>query len=278
MSRLARGMQARVRRIVRQGSRTVRETPDGLGFGNFLYLWLRADAEQRREHDYRVVRVPAMEPWLEALPGIRERLLVERADVRIWDRRDPSWNQRFGVEFTREELDGFIRRHLVGSPLLPSMDTDPRSLTVNIRRGDYYSVPTLRGRYAFDVPAYLDVALNAAVRSRGPVDRVHVVSDDVAWCRERLDGSLRRWAGTVEYRPSTSTPQDDFRAVATSARIIGTNSTFSYWAGYVSTVLHGAEAQVVVPAFHARHIDGGRAYQLDPEWEVVHDIPGGWDA
>ena len=165
-----------------------------------------------------------------------------------------------------------------GSPLARRDEVDPQSLVVNVRRGDYYSVPSLRGRYSFDVPAYIDVALDAAVRGAGPVDRIHVVSDDVDWCLDRLDGRLRRRAATVEYRPPTSTPQDDFRAIATSSRIIGTNSTFSYWAGYVSTFLHGDDSQVVVPAFHARHMNAGRAYQLDPAWEVVQDIPGGWDA
>lgn len=255
----------------------MRETPAGLGFGNFLYLWLRAHAEQDRGHDYRVVRVPGMEPWLDVLPSIRERLLVDRSAVRPWDRRDPSWNQRFGVDFSRDELDGFIRRHLLGSRLAQPLDVAPR-LTVNIRRGDYYSVPHLRGRYSFDIPAYLEVALEAAVRAEGPIERILVVSDDVAWCRVRLEQLFHQWAKTVDYQAPSSTPQEDFRAVATSQRIIGTNSTFSYWAGYVSTVLYGAQSHVIVPAFHARHIDGGRAYQLDPGWEIVHDIPGGWDA
>ncbi|GAA4407766.1 hypothetical protein GCM10023168_24190 [Fodinibacter luteus] len=263
--------------MVRRGSRTVRETPPGLGFGNFLYLWLRADSEQARGHDHRVVRVPGMDPWLDMFPSIRG-LLVERRDVRPWDRRDPSWNQRFGVEFTREELQAFIRRHLIGSQLTRLGDADRRSVVVNVRRGDYYSVPRLRGQYSFDIPAFLDVALDASVRGAGPVERIRVVSDDVGWCRERLDGLLRRRAGTVEYQALSSTPQEDFRAVATSPRIIGTNSTFSYWAGYVSSFLHGEQAQVVVPAFHARHVDGGRAYQLDPAWTIVEDIPGGWDA
>lgn len=254
----------------------MRETPEGLGFGNYLYLWLRAYIERERGDDYRVVRVPGMEPWLQVLPGIRG-LTIERDDVRLWDRRDPSWNQRFGVEFTREELNAFIRRYLLGSPLARPDIVDPRSLVVNIRRGDYYTDPVLRGRYSFDIEAYLREALARAVHVGGALDRVHVVSDDVGWCAERLGDLLRRYAGTVDYRPPTSTPQGDFRMVATSPRIIGTNSTFSYWGGYVSNVIHGPQSTVVMPAFHARHMDGGRAYQLDPAWEIVEDIPGGWD-
>lgn len=58
-----------------------------------------------------------------------------------------------------------------------------------------------------------------------------------------------------------------------------TNSTFSYWCAYISNVLHRDNyAEVYAPWFHARTIDGGRAYQLDPRWSVITDIPGGWDS
>ncbi len=65
-------------------------------------------------------------------------------------------------------------------------------MTVNVRRGDYYSDPVFRGRYSFDIEAYLDVALARAVEMAGPVDHVLVVSDGIEWCRARLGGLLSR--------------------------------------------------------------------------------------
>lgn len=264
-------------RVVQRGHRIVRMTPDGLGFGNFLYLWLRSDLLQREGHDYRVLHVSAMDPWLELLPTVRDQLLVLREDVRVWDRRDPSWGQRFGEEFTRQQLRDFIRQHLLPSELTRPEAARPRSVTVNVRRGDYYSDPVFRGRYSFDIEAYLDEALGRSVDVGGPVDHVLVVSDGIEWCRTRLDRMLSRGGAEVEYAPQSASPASNFHVVSTSSRIIGTNSTFSYWAGYVSNVIHGPHSQVVMPAFHARHMDGGRAYQLDPTWEIIHDIPGGWD-
>lgn len=273
------GQRVRVKgaRVTQRGHRVVRMTPDGLGFGNFLYLWLRADLRQEQGEDYRVVRVPTMDPWLELLPTVRDRLLIRREDVRPWDRRDPAWGQRFGEEFTREQLHYFIRRHLLPSELTAPVGSRGRTLTVNVRRGDYYSDPDLRVRYAFDIAGYVDQALARAVDVGGRVDQVLVVSDGIEWCRTSLDGLLSRDGAQVTYASAADSPMDHFRTVCTSSRIIGTNSTFSYWAAYVSNVLYGRESQVVMPAFHARHMDAGRAYQLDPSWDIIQDIPGGWD-
>jgi hypothetical protein len=276
---LGRTAHAHLARRIQRGSRVIVWTPAGLGFGNFLYLWLRAHALQQRGIDCRVLYVPEMEPWLASLPHVREELVIRPEQVRPWDQRDRAWNQSFGVDFEREDLHRFIRSHLLASPLVGESPTpSPSAVTVNIRRGDYYSTPELRGRYSFDITAYLGEALPEAVRGGGSISMIRVVSDDVEWCRTRLDEALRSYAEVVHYVPPTDSPQANFTAVSTSQRLIGTNSTFSYWAGYVSNVLYGPSSQVVMPWFHARHMDQGRAYQLDPEWTIIRDIPGGWNA
>ena len=51
-------------------------------------------------------------------------------------------------------------------------------LTLNVRRGDYYSNPHHRPEFAIDLAAYLRLAVASALAADGPVRRVHVVSDD----------------------------------------------------------------------------------------------------
>lgn len=65
----------------------------------------------------------------------------------------------------------------------------------------------------------------------------------------------------------------------TAWRLIGTNSTFSYWGGYVGDALRGddQERRVVMPWFHQRTLNDGAADQLDPSWTIITDPPGGWD-
>ena len=266
--RAARHAAWRTRRAVtvtadrlRRGDRTVITTPvAGLRFGNWLYLWLRAHARSAEGLPTRVLFAPGMELWLEAFPRLRQ-LTVQQAAVRFHDRRE--WDhafrfQRFGVDFSGEQVDAFVR-----DDLAPWIDADgPGTVVVNVRRGDYYEHEGFRDMYAFDQAGYLRAALELS----GDADRILVVSDDALWCRANLDGLLRRFASSVDY--AEPDPLANFRAVAAAARVIGTNSTFSYWAAHVSTVLHH-DAQIVVPRFHARLDVGTDGYQLDPRWHAV---------
>jgi hypothetical protein len=262
---------------IRNGDRTVLWGQPDLGFANLLYLWMVAAARRGRGEDVVVRAQPVMETWLPVLPRLRE-LTVEASAVRFRDRRDLGFHQAFGADFTREDLEGFVRDYLLDSPLLgdvtPTDDDGP--LTVNVRRGDYYSVPRFRGLYSFDVAEYLRVAVPDSVAAHGPVGTLRVVSDDPEWCRLKLT-FLAEYADRVEHLEA-GRPHEDFRALASSRRLVLANSTFSYWGAHVSNVVHGDNhARVWAPWFHRRDIDGGRAWHLDPRWSVVRDIPGGWD-
>lgn len=244
---------------MRRGDRTVITTPPaGLRFGNWLYLWLDADARTRSGERTVVLQAPGMDIWLEAFPALRA-LTVERDLVRFHDRRDwgeHSWNQRFGDDFSRESLDAFISGYMA-----PYIAPDRSgTLVINVRRGDYYSNPGLRRRYGFDQLGYLREALRRA----GRADRVLIVSDDPDWCRENVVGMLD--AASVEF--ADRDPVSNFMAVASASRLVGTNSTFSYWGGYIAGVLHGS-ATIVMPRFHGRLPVGSDAYQLDPRWTII---------
>lgn len=263
------------RRLMRVGKRTIIWAPEsGVGFGNVLYAWLHVHQQQASGADCRLLPPPHMDPWRELFPTLWTDLSIRREDVRATDRRDWVWNSRFGRDFTRAELHGFVRAHL--APALVDRAADGGTVTINVRRGDYYSQPHFRGTYSFDIAAYVEAAL-AEAQKQGAFDRVVVVSDGIEWCRLKLDALLREHAEAITYVEGES-PQDNFVRVAAARRLIGTNSSFSYWGGYVSNVLHGADSQVIMPRFHARLGESPDAYQLDPAWTIVEDIPGGWDA
>lgn len=267
-ARIARHLAWRAGRVrtlavdrLRRGDRTVTMTPPvGLRFGNWLYLWLRAHAESADGRPWLVLEAPGMTEWLDAFPGL-QALTVGRKQLQFHDRRnwdERAWNQRFGEEFSREQLQAFIRDAL--APGIPIAHDD--ALVVNVRRGDYYAQPHLRERYGFDQVGYLREALELA----GPTARIRLVSDDPEWCRENLDALLRGHASDVAYEPRGAL--GNFLAVAGARRLIGTNSTFSYWGGYIAGALQ-ADAQVIMPRFHARTEEGTDAYQLDPAWTII---------
>lgn len=275
MRRLLEDVAAFARRkanaVLRRGRRTVLLTEEWPRFGNFLYFWLHAYVAQRSGSDYRVMRNRSAEDWLRELPEIQSRLTIPREGLRAWDRREwpqpPEYYQRFGSDYSRLLLQDFIRGMLLGSPLLTGLGSGVRSedVVVNVRRGDY-ALPGHWSNFGFELEPYLTEAVRRAVERR-PVAGLLVVSDDTTWCRKNLDGLLGGYA-PVRYADD-STPQEDFRAICGARTLVCANSTFSYWGGYVSNVLHGQQSHVIAPDFHARQVNEGVAYQLDSEWDIV---------
>ena len=264
--------------LVRRGDRTVLWTEGyHMGVGNHLYLWLWADIRVARGEDTVVLRRPTMDAWLPHFPDIAP-LVIDRAQVGLADRRVVDSPQRFGIDFTADELAAFVERRVRTAPAIAAVDpaeVDPDRLVVNSRRGGYDSTTKFRGASGLDLDAYVQTAGERAAADRR-IGSIHVVSDGIDWCRARLG-----WL--ADHAPLTfaegETPLQNLVTVATARRLLLTNSTFSYWGGYISNVLHGDNhADVYAPWFHARTIANGRAYQLDPRWTIIDDIPGGWDS
>lgn len=261
--------------LVRRGPRRVLWTDFHQGVGNFLYLWLWADTHTRPGAPCLVLGSPAMDLWFEEFPAVRP-LVVKRGDVRLTDRREVLSPQGFGMQFGADDLERFVRaRILHGRSIEAALArlVDPDRVVINIRRGDYYSDLRFRGSYGIDLVAYVREAM-AATMAQGTPSAIHVVSDGPDWCRERL-GWLADYAPLTFAEPNAAA---NLATIATARRLVLTNSTFSYWGGYISNVIHGNHADVVAPWFHSRAIHHGRAYQLDPRWTIVRDIPGGWDS
>lgn len=245
--------------LFRLGDRTVIMPPEGgVRFGNLLYLWLRAHLRSSAG-DLTVVRwVPAMDPWIDVFPELRQ-LTVMPELMRFSDRRawDSVWlYQRYGADFSRMELETFIRHAL--APRIPPSDSE--AVFVNIRRGDYYT--HFVDKYAFDQVGYVAAALDVI----GDAKEIVVVSDDPEWCLANIGPVVARSASRVVY--AEPDPVANFLALAGSRRFIGTNSTFTYWAAYVAATLR-PDAQIVMPSFHARLAHGTTAHQLDPRWRAI---------
>lgn len=249
---------------------------DTFGPGNLLYFWLQAAGRVDRGEPTVVRATPNGRRWASWFPRVADQLVLETDQVPFFSRREVEGTyQGFGVDYTAGELRDFIDTYVLDSvpfqKLLNSARHDAE-LTINVRRGDYYSVPKYRGRYSFDVVEYV----KTAVRASGPADRILIVTDDRAWCKEKL-----AWLGRsadVLYPSTRASAAYHLALLANSRRLILANSTFSYWGGYLSNRIHlDNHAQTWAPWFHSREWDGGAANQLDPGWSAIRDIPGGWD-
>lgn len=266
---------------IRRNNRPVLWTYEGSGFGNALYYWMRAHAEQLEGHPTKVLWTHKMQPWERVFPEIFRELTVRREEVSFFSPREYSTGfQRFGVDFTERHLTSFLQNYIMrpGSEFADQVDQSATSdvLWINVRRGDYYSVPLFRGEYSFDISEYLRVALDLASRE-ADFRAIGIVSDDLEWCRVKLPW-LRDIAPLI-LAPADATPMEQFALLAGSQQLILGNSTFSYWAAYISeyrSKMAGEESRIVAPAFHSR-LSPPVAEQLNPSWQIVRDIPGGWD-
>ena len=271
---LGRGLDA-----VRASGRSVLWTPPRIGVGNQLYLWLWARGQREAGVDAWVRHDPLMDPWLEEFPML-ERLTLSSNEIRFRDRRVLEFAQTWGHHYTGEQLRSFAAELVAEPPFAQRMRRlapriPPGTLAVNVRRGDYYSVPEHRARYGFDIVNWVDTAVPIALES-GALSRIQLVSDDLEWCREHL-GHLGAVLPTSFERVGDG-PQDDLATLAQASALVLANSTFSYWGGHLHSALRGGGgADVVAPLFHARgQSEGNHSYHLDPRWRVVDEIPNGW--
>ena len=259
---------------VRRRERGVIMTYPGLRFGNLLYFALQAHVRSRPGRPVMCLSTIGGEE-LASLTRLTP-LFLDGTALRWTDERihpPTHFFQDFGRDFTAEDLAGFLdQRVLSGLPEV-AHPGGPDGITINVRRGDYYSVPDVRCNYGVDVPAYVRGALHRQIEIGGRASSVHVVSDDPQWCRDHL-GWLTEYVDAVTFSDGGAGAMADFVQVATSRRLILTNSTFSYWAGYVSNRIHGSNpTNVVVPQVHAWATNEGRAWQHDPGWSVVPAVP-----
>ena len=253
--------------VARRHGRSVLWTDASMGFGNLLYRYLHAHTQRARGREEWVLEAPSAALWMDVFPALQD-LTLPRRRLSWRDRRDLEDYQGFGSSFSRAELESFSRDCLLTGSLPVAADVD--GVTVNVRRGDFYS-DKWRHLYGFDVEAYVSSALNLA-GADAPVECVRIVSDDVDWCLRHLstsDKAIPMWPA------GNAGPVSDLGVLVGSDRLILANSTFSYWAGFLSNVLHeDNHRHVYAPRFHRRDINGGESWHLDPRWVTIDDARG----
>lgn len=244
--------------------------------GNLLFLWATAWARHQETGARWVVRYkPKMDPWLAEFPALAE-LTVAESEIGFRQHRTLGWGQDVGVDFQLSHLKEFCRTVLLSGSDFPdrwaSVHRD--AVVINVRRGDYYSVPEHRRRYGFDVPAYVAAALEEAGgvgRKPGDLswlgDRpVVAVSDDPQWCRDHLSHLV---PGPLETMPEPHDMFQDLAQISAAQVLILANSTFSYWGGYLasSRPVRERPQRVIAPVFFARETyHAAESPLLLPEW------------
>lgn len=264
----------------KRSGQAVSLVPDWMNLGNVLYQGVWAVEGRAAGKKRYLLRTPVMEQWREHFPRFVDELTLPRERLpRLAERLKPWENedrQPSNLFYDSHALNTYIRDYLVAdSALAESEPLDPETLVLNIRRGDYFSVGRYHDQFGIDSVTYARTALDQAIETGGAPRKIHVVSDGISWCQDNL-GFLTDIA-PVEYQDNP-TPFKDLTTIARAQRLIITNSTFSYWGGYIGDAL-ATGREVWAPVFFCRSESGWeRTHHLRPGWHVVENIPGGWDA
>jgi len=117
--------------------------------------------------------------------------------------------------------DDYIRMML--TPVIPYVKkiVNEQSLAIHVRRGDY-----LKSTHGCLGMEYYERAI-AMMDSFGKIKHINVFSDDLLWCMEHFKGSRFSFH-------SHDNPVVDLAKMAAHQRIIIANSSFSWWAAFLS--------------------------------------------
>ncbi len=139
----------------------------------------------------------------------------------------------------REEINGLIARGVRASRphhIIQKL-SQPRSIAVHVRRGDYLKLPLF---HVCDAAYYHESM--AEMRARVRDARFFIFSDDPAWCRAEFRDPDTE---VVEFAHSAANPLHDLYLMSVASHHIIANSSYSWWAAWLGDK---PEQQVIMPA------------------------------
>jgi hypothetical protein len=141
------------------------------------------------------------------------------------------------------------------------------SVAIHVRRGDYVTNPVDAATLGFVGSDYYRRAVDAAVPGSSGGKEFFVFSDEIEWCRANVD-----WLpGPVTFVDSSRQKDRaahhlDFQLMAQARNFILSNSTFAWWAAWLSSA---TDKRVIAPMrwFNDPSLDSSDL--CPPEWILV---------
>lgn len=240
--------------------------PSKIRWGNILYFFLYAYTNQLKI----IPRDGDLEYWTNIFPQFKD-LIISEKDIKKMDvQKHYSGYLQFAKEdFQLKDLEYFVKDNfLKDNNILQYLEkTDPEALYINIRRGDFYS-PQHIDLYGFNIPEFLKHFFEKVCVVFPK--KIIIISDDINWCKSHLQ-FLCNYNTTV-YFAADLNAETSFLTLATAKNLLVSNSTFCYWAAYVSTYLYGEESKIYAPSFVSRHDKHKDHKQLLDTWTIIKDF------
>ena len=266
------------------GRRVVNWTPEFMGFGNQLYLWAWAHAHRDEKPSPRVLVIDKMRYWIPHFPAVQPWLVERDRGRRARPARALLGRTRGALgrpaRLHRRESRGLHPRlapHLAGAGRGRRLRRSPPSdvLTLNVRRGDYYSNPVHRPEFAHR-PGRLPEAGGRPQQWRRTGPCGACTSSPTT-----STGAGTTCRGSRTSRARSPIPGPETGRSTTS----GTSARPGAWSSPTRPSPSGArrsrrsalgETSVWAPAFFQRRYGPGRCYEYDQQWSFVDELPDGW--
>lgn len=147
---------------------------------------------------------------------------LENEQVRIYD---GYWQK---IEFIQNQ-EYFIKEVLKEKYKKEFVEYKTDSIVLHIRRGDQATALSSNIYSILDVE-YYERAINYIKSNGESFDEVTICSDDILWCIV----NIKKLSGVNKINYSSSSSMiEDFLLMYNAKYLISSNSTFSWWAGYV---------------------------------------------
>lgn len=128
-----------------------------------------------------------------------------------------------------ENQEYYIKRVLKEKYKIDLVENKTDNIVLHVRRGDQATVLSSSIYTILDV-AYYERAINYLKLQGESFNEVTICSDDIFWCIK----NIKKLAGVDKINYSYSASMiDDFLLMYNAKFLICSNSTFSWWAGYV---------------------------------------------
>lgn len=130
------------------------------------------------------------------------------------------------------------------------------SLMINVRRADYVSRESARKFHGFLDARYINAAL--AKFTEDEIDKIFIFSDEPDWCKTHLN--LKK-SFVVSHEYAGDKFQDYFSMMSKFSNLVIPNSTFAWWAAWVSQ-RRGFAKKIVAPGKSLWYVDNQEKARL----------------
>ena len=234
--------------------------PRDVQWGNVLYFLVQAEIKKKK----LLTSNDKIHYWIAYFPGLKKQI---KSVKYLKDQEVTNYYQFMYEDFSLQELKKFIQKYFSNNNLVIDYKNKQEQkdiLYIHVRRGDYYSNSLYKSFYGFDIVGFLQFCFIS--QNVNYQKWIVIESDDIKWCKDNLQFLI---AHTDKLDFSESKPIEAFLNLSTAKKILMTNSTFAYWAGYISNSLYKDENEIYVPNFVSRISGYDKNKQFLPSWKII---------